>query len=65
MEYRCKAPFSIGKYSNEVYCDIVDMDACNFLLGDIVNLMLMLHIRIGRIHINLWKRVMCVILYCL
>ena len=24
---RCKVPFSIGKYQDEVYCDVVDMDA--------------------------------------
>ena len=28
-----KVPFSIGKYFDEVYCDIVDMDACNLLFG--------------------------------
>ena len=33
VEERCKVPFSIGKYFDEVYCDIVDMDACNLLLG--------------------------------
>ena len=33
VEYCCKVPFSIGKYSDEVYCDIVNMDACNFLFG--------------------------------
>ena len=27
----CKVPFSISKCSDEVYCDIVDMDACNLL----------------------------------
>ncbi|XP_010278719.1 PREDICTED: uncharacterized protein LOC104612828 [Nelumbo nucifera] len=32
VEERCKVPFSIGKYSDEVYCDIVDMDACHILL---------------------------------
>ena len=26
-------PFSIGKYRDEVYCDIVDMDACHLLFG--------------------------------
>ena len=25
---RCKVSFSIGKYNDEVYCDVVDMDAC-------------------------------------
>ena len=33
MEECCKVPFSIGKYFDEVYCDIVDMDACNLLYG--------------------------------
>ena len=33
MEEGCKVSFSIGKYSDEVYCDIVDMDACNLLFG--------------------------------
>ena len=30
---RCKVPFSIGKYRDEVYCDMVDMDACQILFG--------------------------------
>ena len=30
---RCRVPFSIGKYRDEVYCDIVDMDACHLLFG--------------------------------
>ena len=25
--------FSIGKYNDEVYCDVVDMDACHILFG--------------------------------
>ncbi|XP_010276232.1 PREDICTED: uncharacterized protein LOC104611026 [Nelumbo nucifera] len=33
VEERCKVPFSIGKYTDEVYCEIVDMDACHILLG--------------------------------
>ena len=33
MEECCKVPFSIGKCSDEVYCDIVDMDTCNLLFG--------------------------------
>ena len=33
VKERCKVPFSIGKYSDEVYCDIIDMDACNLLFG--------------------------------
>ena len=27
----CKVSFSIGKYNDEVYCDVVDMDACHIL----------------------------------
>ena len=30
---RCKVPFSIGKYQDEVYCDVVDMDACQLRFG--------------------------------
>ena len=30
---RCKVPFSIGKYQNEAYYDVVDMDACQLLFG--------------------------------
>ena len=30
---RCKVTFSIGKYNYEVYCDVVDMDACHILFG--------------------------------
>ena len=33
VEEHCKVPFSIDKYFDEVYCDIVDMDACNHLFG--------------------------------
>lgn len=33
VDERCRVPFSIGKYSDEVYCDIVDMDACHILFG--------------------------------
>ena len=29
----CKIPFSIGKYRDEVYCDVVDMDVCQLLSG--------------------------------
>ena len=28
---QCRVPFSIGRYKDEVYCDIVDMDACHLL----------------------------------
>ena len=28
---RCKVFFSIGKYNDEVYYDVVDMDACHIL----------------------------------
>ncbi|KAL8126377.1 hypothetical protein AgCh_013608 [Apium graveolens] len=30
---RCKVPFSIGKYSDEIFCDVVDMDVCHLLFG--------------------------------
>lgn len=30
---RCKIPFAIGKYKDEIMCDIVDIDACHLLLG--------------------------------
>ena len=33
LDERCKMPFSIGKYFDEVYCDIVDIDACHILFG--------------------------------
>ena len=33
MNKRCIIPFSIGKYKDEVYCDVVDMDACQLLFG--------------------------------
>ena len=33
LEERYKVPFFIGKYSDDVYCDIVDMDTCNLLFG--------------------------------
>src|SRR5262249_10205409 len=33
MTERCRVPFSIGKYHDDVYCDIVDMDACHLLFG--------------------------------
>ena len=29
----CKVSFSIGKYVDEVYCDVVDMNACHILFG--------------------------------
>lgn len=30
----CRVPFSIRKfYKNEIHCDVVDMDACQILLG--------------------------------
>ena len=31
MNERCKVSFSIGKYNDEVYYDVVDMDACHIL----------------------------------
>ena len=30
---RCKVSCSISKYNDEVYCDVVDMDACHILFG--------------------------------
>ena len=30
---RCKIPFTIGKYKDEIMFDIADMDACHILLG--------------------------------
>ena len=30
---QCRVPFSIGKYKDEVMCDIVDIDACHMLFG--------------------------------
>ena len=30
---RCIVSFSINKYNDEVYCDVVDMDACHILFG--------------------------------
>ena len=32
MNEICKVSFSVDKYNDEVYCDVVDMDACHFLL---------------------------------
>ena len=29
----CKVPFSIGKYRDEVYCGVANMDACQLLFG--------------------------------
>ena len=29
----CKVPIYIGKYRDKVYCDMVDMDACQLLFG--------------------------------
>ena len=31
VKERCKLPFFIGKYRDEVYCDVVDMDTCQLL----------------------------------
>ena len=33
VDERCRVSFSIDKYSNEIYCDIIDMDACHILFG--------------------------------
>ena len=29
----CKVPFSIGKYQDEIYCDVVEMDVSHLLFG--------------------------------
>ena len=29
----CRVSFSIGKYKNEMYCDVKDMDACSLIFG--------------------------------
>ena len=31
VKEKCKVPFSIRQYQDEVYCDMVDMDACQLL----------------------------------
>ena len=33
MTEQCRVPFFIGKYKDEVMCDVVDMDACHMLFG--------------------------------
>ena len=33
MHERCKVSLSIGKYNDEVYCVVVDMDSCHILFG--------------------------------
>ena len=33
VKEKCKVPFSRGKYQDKVYCDVVDMDACQLLFG--------------------------------
>ena len=33
MHECCKVSFYIGKYNDEVYCDVVDMDAYHILFG--------------------------------
>ena len=33
VKERCKVPFSIGKFQDEVYCDVIDIDACQLLFG--------------------------------
>lgn len=33
MTQRCRVPILIGRYADEVYCDVVEMDACHILLG--------------------------------
>lgn len=33
IKERCLVRFSIGKYQDEVWCDVLPMDACHILLG--------------------------------
>ena len=33
VKNRCKVPFFIGKYQDEVYYDVLNMDACQLLFG--------------------------------
>ena len=33
MKEQCQVKFQIGSYQDEVRCDIIEMDACHFLLG--------------------------------
>ena len=33
VKKKCKVPFSIRKYWDEVYCNVVDIDACQLLFG--------------------------------
>ncbi|KAL5707353.1 hypothetical protein ACHQM5_025411 [Ranunculus cassubicifolius] len=33
VHQQCLVPFSIGRYKDDILCDIVDMNACNLLLG--------------------------------
>ena len=33
MNELCKLSFCIGKYNDEVYCDVLDMDTCHILFG--------------------------------
>ena len=30
---KCQVKFQIGSYQDEIRCDIIEMDACNVLLG--------------------------------
>ena len=33
VKEQCKVPFFIGRYQDEVYFDVVDMDTCQLLFG--------------------------------
>ena len=33
VNQRCRVPFSIEKYKDEMYCDMIDMDACSLIFG--------------------------------
>lgn len=52
---RCKVSFSVEKYNDEVYFDVVVMDACHLLLADLDSLTRMLTILDGRIYTN-WRQ---------
>ena len=43
---RYKLSFFIGKYNDEVYCDVVDMDVCHIYFGVLGSMMWMLSTRV-------------------
>lgn len=50
---RCRMKFSIGKYDDEFYFNVLPMDACHLLLGSSINMFIMME---GRIHTLFLKR---------